>query len=97
MSITRRAFAASLGAGALATAAEQPRPNILWITCEDTGPHLHACGDEYSVTPKLDALAATGSIYMNAWSNAPVCAPARTTIISGHVSAFDRRRTYAHR
>ena len=55
----------------------------MWITCEDIGPHLHACGDQYSVTPNLDRLAARGSIYMNAWSNAPVCAPARTTIISG--------------
>lgn len=47
------------------------------------GPHLHACGDDYSVTPNLDKLCRRGSIYMNAWSNAPVCAPARTTIISG--------------
>ncbi|MGC4049620.1 MAG: sulfatase [Paludibaculum sp.] len=47
------------------------------------GPHLHACGDSYSVTPNLDKLASSGLIYMNAWSNAPVCAPARTTIISG--------------
>ena len=71
------------GAAALARGAPADRPNILWITCEDTGPHLHACGDAYSVTPNLDALAARGQIYMNAWSNAPVCAPARTTIISG--------------
>jgi uncharacterized sulfatase len=31
----------------------------------------------------LDALAARGMIYRACWSNAPVCAPARTTIISG--------------
>jgi arylsulfatase A-like enzyme len=81
--ITRRGFTATLGAGTLIRAAEQSRPNVLWITCEDIGPHLHACGDNYSVTPNLDALAARGQIYMNAWSNAPVCAPARTTIITG--------------
>ncbi len=81
--LTRRSFAGALGAGALAHAAEGSKPNILWITCEDTGPDLHCCGNDYSVTPKLDALAATSSIYMNAWSNAPVCAPSRTTIISG--------------
>lgn len=81
--ITRRSFASSLAAAPLARAAQAPRPNILWITCEDTGPHLHATGDEYSVTPNLDKLCARSSTYMNAWSNAPVCAPARTTIISG--------------
>ena len=35
------------------------------------------------MTPNLDALCRRGSLYMNAWSSAPVCAPARTTIISG--------------
>ena len=82
MTITRRTFTASLAA-ITATAQPQQHPNILWISCEDMGPHLHACGDEYSVTPNLDKLCARGTIYQNAWSNAPVCAPARTTIISG--------------
>src|SRR5436305_15024007 len=58
-------------------------PNVLWITCEDIGPHLGCYGDDYSVTPNLGSLAAKGMRYTNASSNAPVCAPARTTIISG--------------
>jgi arylsulfatase A-like enzyme len=58
-------------------------PNILWITCEDISPNLGCYGDHYSVTPNLDALAGKGMRYTNAISNAPVCAPARTTIISG--------------
>jgi uncharacterized sulfatase len=59
------------------------RPNILWITTEDMGPHLGCYGDSYSVSPTIDALAARGLRYINASSNAPVCAPARTTIITG--------------
>ena len=59
------------------------RPNILWITSEDNGPHLGCYGDKYADTPNLDALAKKGMMYLNAWSCAPVCAPARTTIISG--------------
>jgi arylsulfatase A-like enzyme len=62
-------------------AAEQP--NILWVTCEDISPNLGSYGDDYAVTPNLDALAAKGMRYTNAISNAPVCAPARTTIITG--------------
>jgi len=81
--ITRRSFSSALAAAPLVRSAQAPRPNILWITCEDTGPDLHFCGNEYSVTPNLDQFAARGSAYLNAWSNAPVCAPARTTIISG--------------
>jgi len=61
----------------------QERPNIVWITCEDTGPELGCYGDDYAETPNLDALAARAMRYRVAWSNAPVCAPARTTIISG--------------
>ncbi len=59
------------------------RPNILWITCEDTGPQLGCYGDACSRTPNLDALAAKGMIYRTVWSNAPVCAPARTAIVTG--------------
>ncbi|MBN2508307.1 MAG: sulfatase-like hydrolase/transferase [Verrucomicrobia bacterium] len=59
------------------------RPNILWLTCEDTGPELGCYGDAYAVTPHLDALARKGLRYRVCWSAAPVCAPARTTIISG--------------
>jgi len=61
----------------------EPRPNILWISSEDHGPHLGCYGDAYATTPNVDKLAARGMIYLHAWSCAPVCAPARTTIISG--------------
>jgi uncharacterized sulfatase len=80
--LTRRGFTAALGAGAV-SAAPEPRPNILWLTCEDIGPQLGCYGDKYADTPNIDKLAARGMRYLNAWSNAPVCAPARTTIISG--------------
>lgn len=59
------------------------RPNILWITAEDIGPHLKCYGFDYADTPNLDALAARGVRYRKCWSNAPVCAPARTTLITG--------------
>lgn len=83
VSFTRRELALLLAGSGVAAAAEQARPNILWITCEDTGPHLGCYGDRYSVTPHLDRLAQRSLRYNHAWSNAPVCAPARTTIISG--------------
>ncbi|MFG0296539.1 MAG: sulfatase-like hydrolase/transferase [Maioricimonas sp. JB045] len=63
--------------------ADDKLPNILWITSEDNGPHLGCYGDDYATTPNLDALAERSLLYRNCWSNAPVCAPARTTIITG--------------
>ena len=69
---------AALSLGVLAD-----QPNILWLTVEDIGPQLGCYGDSYADTPHLDAFAKRSLLYLNAWSNAPVCAPARTTLISG--------------
>lgn len=69
-----------LSAAAFAT---DDRPNILWLTSEDNGPHLGCYGDPNASTPNLDRLADEGFRYRVAWSNAPVCAPARAAIITG--------------
>jgi N-sulfoglucosamine sulfohydrolase len=62
---------------------EKQLPNILWITSEDNGRFLGCYGDTFATTPNLDRLAAEGFLYTNAYANAPVCAPARNTIITG--------------
>jgi uncharacterized sulfatase len=78
------AAALALLSPAVAHAEKPPdHPNILWLTSEDHGPHMGCYGDTYATTPNMDRLAARGVIYARCWSNAPVCAPARTTIISG--------------
>ncbi len=69
--------------GGLKTSRQSEMPNILWLTAEDHGPNLGCYGDRVARTPRLDQLAREGMLYRTAWSNAPVCAPARTTIISG--------------
>ncbi|TWU59247.1 Sulfatase [Rubripirellula tenax] len=73
---------------ALACAAENhgdrpDRPNILWIVAEDHGPHMGCYGDNFATTPNVDKLARRGMCFDFAWSNAPVCASARTTLWSG--------------
>ncbi len=69
------------------TVAAQDRPNILWITSEDNGPYLGCYGDPVARTPNLDGLAKIGTRYLNCFSNAAVCAPARQTLISGMYAA----------
>ena len=58
-------------------------PNVLWITSEDNGPELGCYGNPDAVTPHLDGLAARGLRFDRVWSVAPVCAPARTALITG--------------
>lgn len=65
-------------------AQEEDKPNILWITSEDNNvtwvgaynnPHVH--------TPFIDQLSSEGFRYTEAYANAPVCAPSRSTWITG--------------
>ncbi len=63
---------------------ENPEPpNILWISCEDISPAWGCYGDEQATTPNIDSLAGQGFIFTQAFSNAPICAPARSTLITG--------------
>ncbi len=60
-----------------------PKPNILWITCEDISPYLGCYGDPLAITPNLDRLAGRSILYTNAYATAPVCSPSRSCIITG--------------
>lgn len=65
------------------TAFAGDRPNILWLSVEDISPHLGCYGDKHARTPNLDRLAMQGVLYENAFVCAPVCAPCRSSIITG--------------
>ena len=60
------------------------KPNILWITIEDTSPQFIGCyGNEVASTPNIDQLANEGIRFTNAFSTGTVCSPSRTAIITG--------------
>ncbi|PHQ31740.1 sulfatase family protein [Rhodopirellula bahusiensis] len=66
------------------TAKASSRPNIVWIMSEDNSKHYLKHFDETGVeTPAIEALAAHGVTFDRAFSNAPVCSTARTTLITG--------------
>lgn len=58
-------------------------PNIVWITCEDISPTLSFYGDSTASTPNLDRLAAESIIFNQAFATVGVCAPARSSLITG--------------
>jgi arylsulfatase A-like enzyme len=62
---------------------EKNPPNILWIVSEDNSPFIGAYGDEFATTPNIDQLARRSVLYENAFATAPVCAPARSSLITG--------------
>ena len=73
--------------GSMATAASAKkveRPNILWLTFEDTSAYEFGCyGNKDVSTPNTDELASKGIQFMNAWSVAPQSSPARSSLITG--------------
>ena len=59
-------------------------PNFLWITSEDNAAQWLGCyGNPDAQTPRLDALAQESVQFSRAYSNAPVCAVARSTLLNG--------------
>ena len=59
------------------------RPNILWVSFEDTNPFYGCYGDDLARTPNVDRLASEGCVWPNCFSTAGVCAPARSAVITG--------------
>jgi len=59
------------------------QPNIIWITCEDISPFIGTYGAKVVKTPNIDQLAREGVKYTQAYTTAGVCAPSRSTIITG--------------
>jgi N-sulfoglucosamine sulfohydrolase len=86
-SLLLTAFAASLLAATAGLAgdpeASAPRPNVVWLTVEDMSPWIGPYGDATVPTPNLDRLAREGITYDNAFATSPVCAPARSSLITG--------------
>ncbi|WP_299537441.1 sulfatase [Ulvibacterium sp.] len=66
------------------TEKEQSLPNIVWLVAEDQSPERFAMyGDSTISLPNLESLALDGVTFTNAVAPVPVCAPARSAIITG--------------
>ncbi|GAA4427635.1 sulfatase-like hydrolase/transferase [Bremerella cremea] len=75
------------------------KPNFLWIMSEDNSSHFLKWFDPTGAsTPNIEALAKEGLTYDNAFSNAPVCSVARTTLItscySPRIGTFHHRKSF---
>jgi arylsulfatase A len=89
-SILGAAVCALLGSCAVPTsAADSPkRPNILLILVDDMGwTDLGCYGNERVDTPRIDAFAAEGLRFTDAYAAAPVCSPTRASIMTGKTPA----------
>lgn len=62
------------------------QPNVLFIiTDQQRADHVGFMRNDVIATPNLDALAAGGAVFTNAWVANPVCMPNRSTILTGRM------------
>ena len=60
------------------------RPNIVFILADDLGYGDPGCyGQQKILTPNIDRLAREGMLFTQHYTGAPVCAPARCTLMTG--------------
>lgn len=69
--------------GALPWSARAAERNIAVFITDDESPTLGCYGDPVAVTPALDALAADGTLFENAFATTASCSASRSVILSG--------------
>jgi len=68
---------------ACTTGKEAGQPNFVWIISEDNSTHYMELFDAHGIaTPNIEQMAEDGILFTRAFSNAPVCSVARSTLIS---------------
>ncbi len=78
------ALTISVLASALPGRAADPKPNIILIVADDLGwSDTAVYGSEFYRTPAVDALAATGMRFTNAYASNPLCSPTRAALLTG--------------
>jgi iduronate 2-sulfatase len=73
---------ACIASSLLAAASE--RPNVVLIVCDDLNDYVTGFdGHPQAMTPNMAKLASTGVAFKRAYSNNPVCAPSRSSFLTG--------------
>ena len=77
-------LAVLLSASMLLGTAVAEKPNIIFILSDDIAQGDLGCyGQKLIQTPNLDRMAAEGTRYMQAYTGTTVCAPTRSSLMTG--------------
>ena len=75
------------------------QPNLLFIYADQHRSDVMGCaGNDIVVTPNLDRLASEGVRFDQAWTESPICQPARASMLTGRYPSLTPRqvRIFSH-
>lgn len=73
--------------------AQKTRPNIIFILADDLGyGHVGCYGQKEIQTPNIDRLAEQGLLFRSSYAGCTVCAPSRSTLMTGQHTGHTRVR-----
>jgi arylsulfatase A-like enzyme len=76
-----------LATGLAGTVFAVDRPNVVLIVCDDLNDYITGIpgqtGHPQTITPNMEKLAKSGVAFRRAYSNHPVCAPSRSSFLTG--------------
>lgn len=80
------------------SAAAEKRPNIVFILIDDQGYYDLGCYGATEVkTPRIDAMAAEGTRFMDYYAAAPICSPSRAGLLTGCYPRRIGNHVWVHR
>jgi arylsulfatase A-like enzyme len=62
---------------------ENNKPNILFISVDDLKPSIGSFGDDFAVTPNIDKLSETSTVFLNNHTQLAICAASRVSFLTG--------------
>lgn len=82
-----------LGIGMADEGIQYERPNIIFIMTDDLGYGDLGCyGQKKILTPNIDNLASEGMLFTQAYAGSTVCAPSRSSLMTGFHNGHNRIR-----
>jgi arylsulfatase A-like enzyme len=72
-----------------AQAPAEPKPNVLFLVVDDLAEYVGFMNEHpQTITPNMDRLARRGTVFLNAHSSSPQCAPSRASFLSGKLPDY---------
>ena len=72
-----------VGCGVVEDPKETAPPSLVWVICEDQSLFFPPYGDSTVRMPHIERLAAEGTVFETMFTVSPVCAPSRSSLLTG--------------